>query len=319
MAVNTRDGIGHIFTILQVTLEAEPVTHNVIGPLDQLGQLVDLARLDGESFKNYKHRVLDTYVHRANATYQGLINGITRELGLLQFDALTIDVKNGSGGLPESPRIVVASTEVILYNKWSGEDDYEIDKTINIYNRSGNTYNGFFMEDLVSEINSSTYFSATIGVNVDAKTHSITLLQQSSDRNIPVESVPSATNFKLEYGDITEESIFFDEVNVFRNLKAAEVDVVSAGDYYVNFSTGRVVVKTLPSGSGAVRYISRRMPYVVEASPISVIDFKDEKFRKEVFHTVILPDGTTLNGIPTPEAIDIINQLFSIKGMYWGE
>jgi hypothetical protein len=217
MAVNTRDGIGHIFTILQVTLEAEPVTHNVIGPLDQLGQLVDLARLDGESFKNYKHRVLDTYVHRANATYQGLINGITRELGLLQFDALTIDVKNGSGGLPESPRIVVASTEVILYNKWSGEDDYEIDKTINIYNRSGNTYNGFFMEDLVSEINSSTYFSATIGVNVDAKTHSITLLQQSSDRNIPVESVPSATNFKLEYGDITEESIFFDEVNVFRN------------------------------------------------------------------------------------------------------
>jgi hypothetical protein len=61
------------------------------------------------------------------------------------------------------------------------------------------------------------------------------------------------------------------------------------------------------------------MPYVVEASPISVIDFKDEKFRKEVFHTVILPDGTTLNGIPTPEAIDIINQLFSIKGMYWGE
>ena len=133
--VNTRDNIGHIFTVNRVVIERTPVTHNVIGPLDELGQLVNLARLDGESFKNYKHRVLDTYVHRASATYQGLINGITRELGLLQFDALTISAKSsGSTGLPESPRIVVASNEVILYNKWSGPSDYEIDKIINIYN-----------------------------------------------------------------------------------------------------------------------------------------------------------------------------------------
>ena len=316
--VNTRDSLGHVFTVNRVTIKATPTTHNVVGPLDHLGQLVDLARLDGEKFKNYKHRVLDTYVHRASATYRGLVNGITRELGLLQYDAMTIETKNASDGPPEAPRIVVDNTEVILYNKWKGPNDYEIDKTINIYNRSGDDYNAYYYEDLISEINSSSYFQATLGVNIDPHTRSNTLLVQSSDLYISAEDVPSATSFKLENGNIIENTIFFSETSAFRNLKDTEVEVVSPGDYYINYDTGRVVVKTLPTG-GFVRYITRRIPFVLEASPIFLVDFKNEKYRNEVFKQVPGLGGQYFLGIPKPEAVDIINELFSIKGMYWGD
>jgi hypothetical protein len=316
--ISTRDSIGHAFVVNRVTLEAEPLTHNVVGSLDYIGQLVDLSRLDGESYKNYKHRILDVYVNRANATYRGLINGITRELGLLPFDALTIDIKAGSDGLPESPRIVVDINEIILYNKWRGPSDYTIDKIINTYNQAGNDYNGYYIEDLISEINSSTYFSATIGVGVDLKTRSSTLIKTSNDTVIASEIIPIATSFKLDNGNILQDTLFFEENQVFKTLKTTETAVAQEGDYFVNFETGRVVVKSLPSGNGRTRYITREIPFVVPASPIFAVNFTDPKYRIEVFKTEILDDGTEIEGIPKSEAIDIINELFSISFQYWG-
>ena len=316
--VNTRDSVGHVFVVDKVKIEAIPVRHNVINNLDQIGQLVDLPRLNGESIKNYKHRVLDVYPHRANATYRGLVNGITRELGLLQFDALTVDIKAGSDGLPESPRIIVDSTEVILYNKWESSSDYEIDKIINIYKRRGNDYNGFHIEDLISEINSSSYFTATIGVNVDPKTRSTNLIRSSSDKIIASEFIPANSSFRLDYGNIIQNTLFFEETNVFKNEKSTESAVTIAGDYYVNYETGRIVVKTIPSGDGRARYIVRNIPFVAQASPISLVDFKDPNYRKEVFKTIELENGIIVEGIPESEAVDIINELLSIKEQYWG-
>lgn len=316
--VDTYDAIGHVFVVDQVTIETVPQTHNVVGSLDQIGQLVDLSRLDGERLDNYKHRVLDVYVNRANATYRGLINGITRELGMLQFDALTISAKAGSAGLPESPRIVVDSTEVILYNKWDSPTDFEEDKRINIFKRSGDTYNGFFIEDLISQINSSTYFSATIGVGVDPKTRSNNLIRTSSDNVVSSEFIPPATAFRFANQNIISGTLFFEEVEIFKTLKNTETEVVEPGDYFVNFTTGRVVVKTVPSGNGRVRYVSRNIPFVAPASPIFAVDFKDPKYKSEVFRQETLPGGETVEGIPRAEAVDIINELFSISFQYWG-
>lgn len=318
--INTKkDSVGHSFIVNKVIIEAKPETHNITGSFDYIGQLVDLSRLDGESYRNYKHRVLDVYVNRANATYRGLINGITRELGLLPFEALTVDIKAGSDGLPESPRIVVDTNEIILYNKWEGSSNYSIDKIINTYNRAGNDYNGYYIEDLISEINSSTYFTATIGTEVDPKTRSRNLIKISSDKIIASEPILPTTSFRLDNGNILEDTLFFEETEVFQTLKATETEVVREGDYYVNFETGRIVVKTVPSGNGRARYVTRNIPFVAPASPIFIVDFKDPKFREEAFRMETLDDGTIVEGIPKAEAVDIINELFSIKEQYWGK
>ena len=60
------------------------------------------------------------------------------------------------------------------------------------------------------------------------------------------------------------------------------------GDYYINYETGRVVVKTLSSGHGNVRYVVRKIPFTVEASPIFLVDFKNEKFKREIFQQIVL-------------------------------
>jgi hypothetical protein len=63
--------------------EYQPVWNS----LDELGLLVDLPRIPQESNTGYKSRVIDTYVHRGGPRYKGLINGMTRELGLAYDDS----------------------------------------------------------------------------------------------------------------------------------------------------------------------------------------------------------------------------------------
>jgi hypothetical protein len=59
-----------------------PQIYNVWNCFDEFGLLLGLPRIPGEKNRAYKARLLDVYVHPANSTYQGLINGISRELGI---------------------------------------------------------------------------------------------------------------------------------------------------------------------------------------------------------------------------------------------
>jgi len=56
--------------------------HFVWGALDEFGMLLNTERLPGEDNWSYRRRLLDVFEHPANATKQGIINGISRELGL---------------------------------------------------------------------------------------------------------------------------------------------------------------------------------------------------------------------------------------------
>lgn len=59
-----------------------PEVYNIWNCFDEFGLLLGLPRIPGEKNKNYKTRLLDVYTNPANSTYQGLLNGISRELGL---------------------------------------------------------------------------------------------------------------------------------------------------------------------------------------------------------------------------------------------
>ena len=63
-----------------------PTVYNVWNCFDEFGLLLGLPRIAGENNRQYKARLLDVYANPANSTYQGLINGISRELGVSQND-----------------------------------------------------------------------------------------------------------------------------------------------------------------------------------------------------------------------------------------
>jgi hypothetical protein len=64
------------------TIFSEVEPYNVWNCFDELGMLVTLDRIKGEKNKAYKKRILDTYINPGNSTHQGLINAISRELGI---------------------------------------------------------------------------------------------------------------------------------------------------------------------------------------------------------------------------------------------
>ena len=68
-----------------------PEVFNVWNHFDEIGLTLGLQRLPGETNKKYKERLLDVYVNKANSTYDGLRNGIARELGLNPGD---IEIEN---------------------------------------------------------------------------------------------------------------------------------------------------------------------------------------------------------------------------------
>ena len=69
---------------------AKPTPYNVWNSFDELGLLLSLQRNPAEKNLKYRSRLLDVYQNPGNSTYQGLINGISRELGVPQ-SAITID------------------------------------------------------------------------------------------------------------------------------------------------------------------------------------------------------------------------------------
>jgi len=64
------------------TIFVAPSTYNVWNCFDELGMLVSLDRISGEKNKAYKQRILDVYANPGNSTHNGLINSISRELGI---------------------------------------------------------------------------------------------------------------------------------------------------------------------------------------------------------------------------------------------
>jgi hypothetical protein len=75
-----------------------PALHQVYNAFDEQGILLGLPRISTESNKVYKRRLLDVLVNKADSTYQGLINGITRELGYHIDNVMTLTCEvDGSG------------------------------------------------------------------------------------------------------------------------------------------------------------------------------------------------------------------------------
>lgn len=73
------------------TINLTPVPHAVFNEFDEQGLLLGLPRLSQEKNAAYKKRLFDVFVHKGGPTYRGLINAVTREVGLEIIEALKVE------------------------------------------------------------------------------------------------------------------------------------------------------------------------------------------------------------------------------------
>lgn len=311
-----------------------PSTLRTKNDLDAHGALLDLKRLPGEDGVSYWKRLSSVIPLRGGANQIGMVHGITRELGLEEKTALVI-VPSMVGGktVAPSPFVEITATQLILYSFYIGVDNPAnvIDRAIDIFGHGS----GYLLEDVVSQIQPSPYFTVAYGPSVSGLERSRGMIPSSSSQTITKELLPSGTYLRLKNRDIIPGTITFSESTVFVKEVSPTIatglsgtgitfafsvtsPVLNDGEYYIDYLRGVITLATSTSGYGNCRYICRKFPFRVRWSPISVYSLRDPIYREKVFESESMPNGSTQLGLVSPEGKEIYDRVFSKAPSLWG-
>ena len=281
---------------------------------DELGDLVSLPRLPQETNWEYRRRIKDSLVHYANSSYQGMVYGITHELGLSVYESIIINPKVDDDGnfLAPDPYVRFDGPYVYLYSDYANR---MLDWAIDRYEPGGNYEH---VGRLIEMINNTSFFEAERPLGIDYYDRSMTILNQSNRNVVTFERIPASDKFKLKHDHVVRGTLFFSNRDHFRTEVTSPGAVQAKGHYHVDYTTGVVKVFTIPTISDIVRYQYIEYPFRAVASPVIVHDVTNENFRAKMFQQIQLDNGTYTHGKPTEIGVDIINELLTIVPMYWG-
>ena len=301
------------------TLTSEP--KNIVNNFDFIGLLLGLPRLHGEKNVDYRRRLWDVYVHRASSCETGLVNGITRELGLCQYDAFTIDYTT-----PEytptsyTPAFFGRRTQIELYSNYnlidSSVDANVLDiPIIDIYSRDSSSY---YLEGLITAINTSAGFTATICNNANEKAPSQSIISIDSGQWQEDEELQPVYKHLFQHKNIIPGSVTF-STNVFVEHVDSASLVLASGDYHIDYINGVLNTYDIIPLHTTCRYMYNSFPLTVRYSPVILHEFNSSYFCAKVFEQILQPDGTYIDGLPTSDVVQYINELLNVKGMLWGD
>lgn len=294
-------------------ITATPQPHLIFNEFDRHGILLNLPRIEEEKNAEYKRRLLDVFVNRASSTPQGLINAVTRELGLSIDEVVRIVPRVDSNGdtLLPYPAVEFWETKCILYNNYKNND---ILVSLDRFSQTGGAWT---ITQLITAINNTGYFTATLIGGADGSKRSMTIFNQSSVIDILDEDISGAgTVTVLENRNLLEGTVSVQADNLTRRV-SSESAVVRSGDYYVKLKEGMLISRTAPAPGSFIKYTYRNDNFVAKASPVIIHNLQDTDFKNQMFEDTGSDDDVHY-GAPTPLGADIINELMSVYPANWG-
>jgi len=301
------------------TYSIKSVPQNIVNSLDEFGVLLGLSRLPGEKNSEYRTRLWDVYIHRGGAHEIGLINGITRELGLLPFETIKLTSINQT---TNRPRVIVKDTLIDLYSNWSSIDETLdeniLELSIDIYTKTKESYT---LAGLVDYINSnSLVFSAELIEGTNGELLSATIFNQDSCVTYDYELLYPQRRNKIQNEKLVPGSVQFspDGMYVFSTHVDTEADVLSEGDYYIDYMNGVIVSFSVPGINTTCRYMYDNLPLTLLASPVVLHQFGSDNYQDHIFVQVEQEDGSTENSLPTSDGVSMINELLNVVPILWG-
>jgi len=205
--------LGHKFNVDLIQVVGTPTVNNVNGPIDEIGLLLGLPRLPEERLIAYKQRLLDIYTNRSNSSYIGLINGITRSLGLSLFQPVRIYPRKDAGGmfLASEPVVVFNGPTVTLYSNYStGSKELEFDR----FDQDGVAYQ---IIDLANYISSnSIYFECNILDSSKNYLRAMTILISKLPRSTTIKPISHPDSSPNQFKNTPTRSsrmVFFNSIN----------------------------------------------------------------------------------------------------------
>ena len=302
--------LGLSFNVERVVLSGKPISKEIFGPLDEAGLVLGLKRIPGEESQDYKRRIKDVFVHRSNSTYRGLINGITREIGLSFTKPIRIWLRrNSNGTVGRNPAVEFNGPQVRVWGDFKQDANPEL--TINRWNMT--------IADLVDAIDASAYVACHQLVSEASLDRAMTVINQNTYLQVESEHLKNTTVNQLEQTGLVRDSVFFRHTDSFVTSVGSPTSVNSTGEYHIDYISGIVFSNDLPGERASVRYQYLKDPFDLEASPVIINATHEELFKQQIFHQITLEDGSTVHGLPTRLGTDIISELHSNKNLLWGE
>lgn len=90
-----------------MSYKVETTFKNVWTPLDETGTLFGVKRHNQETLENYKGRILNSFIDKTNATYEGIVNSLLNEFQYKKHRAIRITLKNGVSHLDYPNRAII--------------------------------------------------------------------------------------------------------------------------------------------------------------------------------------------------------------------
>lgn len=428
-----------------------PEAITVRTPLDEIGSLLNVNRIPGEELRDYAERIYSTYVKRSSSTYQGLLNGINRQLGLEEKDCIKVNIRSllqgdlsdasisydvnfiqdnyyetgtvdgatviavgskfsvaGAAWTPErlrglslivdgisyeilsnteneavvsgvlsnlvgetyeiqlsleenilnglalridgkllkisqntsntmyvegapikdllttqfkitayNPKVEVSASKIYLYKEYSNASNFQLEKEVDL--RKDAKYHA----GLVEIMRGCYYFELEDLLELSDRVLSLSLKKQTSEVTVTSELVPAANYFKLQNQNIKEGSVVFAESSIFLNEVDKDQVFDRNGNYYIEYETGTVLVKKIPTGARTVSYIANQFPFSIKSSPAIVNGMADEEIKDFLFSQTEMrlysnPKEQFISSQPTSDMVEYIAELIAVKPQSWG-
>lgn len=293
--------------------EIEP--HQLFNELDKFGLLLGLNRLPQERNAEYQKRLLDVFKNRADSTTRGLINGITRELGLeikqeLLITPTSTDTKVGFS---------IRGTKLCFYSDYYNKTKLElngVEQEYDLWDLEGGAYTLQEVSDIFSS--PDIPFSLTL-LGSDPGALSSTLLETSNFREEITETLSNkGTKIKLTNNSIVEGTEYISP-SFFKRV-ATVAEVTEQEDYHIDYESGMLTTLVLLPTEAYIRYNYKEEETYVESSPIIIGDLQSEDLRKKMFEQIEQGNNEpAVNGNPTHFGADIINELLSVHPLAYNK
>jgi hypothetical protein len=306
------DQSGHQFNLNEVSYRGTPQPRSVFNEFDSHGTYLGLERLPQERNAEYKKRLLDVFARRASSTYLGLLNGITRELGLEWSRPIVISV-DPAHPVNKIPAIIFQESRVYIYSDYSTA---ELELEINRSDEQGDSY---LLKHLVDKINTeSSVFDITIQDLEQEYIRSDSLINQSSIKESGTLPLTTSHIQVLGVQNIIPGSVELNDRNTYRFRVETLVEVTAAGKYHIDYDNGVITSFQSPAEGSTINYKYNVLPLEPLASPVILRTIQHEDFQRIMYQQVLDDLGDATHGIPTDLGAEIINELLSVVPMYWG-
>jgi len=290
-----------------VKLPIEGSARNVQVKLDDHGHMGSLQRIEGESVANFKVRFSSVYTRPANATIQGLTDGIARELNLGHETLISV--------VASQPMKLDVSPEFITI---SGDGTYGV-QVVDIVDVD---QDGYWIlptvGKVVSGLNAVSGVVATVPAAF-ATVPAILLEQQSSHVTEYNERIPPTTSFQLGYyqygqpitGAVVSGTMSFTDTTAY----ATEMSGVPAseGEWSIDYITNIVRSYSLPTLPVNVIYthniLESGMTMSLVGNGVKVMNLMQSEVQDMLFQNSGI--GATANGI--------VEELRVVDGAFWGK